>query len=82
LAKFETSAENDMNSKDAVDEAIDGYTGDDLQAVLIGQDQWGEFLSTTGLSESEDPLADGVTYRGISCRRSIAPDGIRLLVGH
>ena len=71
-----------MNSKGAVDEAIDGYAGDDLQAILIGQDLWEEFLSTIGLSEDDDPLADGVMYRGISCRRSIAPDGIRLLVGH
>lgn len=70
-----------MSAKSYVDQALDEYPGIDLQSLLIGYDMWDEFLVETGLSGSvvgEDPE---VIYRGVSCRRSVTPDKVNLLLG-
>ena len=71
-----------MNAREQVDAAIDGYRGDDLHALLIGQDLWEDFLTASGLTKENALQDDGVVYRGVSCRKSVAPDGIKLLVGN
>ena len=71
-----------MAAKADVDAAIDGYHASDLNAVLIGSDIWPQFLAETGLKPV--PLEGNdveVQYRGVSCRPSVTPNAINLLVG-
>lgn len=69
-----------MSAKSYVDQALDEYRGIDLQALLIGYDLWDEFLVETGLLCSVDGEDPEVVYRGVSCRRSVTPDKINLLL--
>lgn len=80
---FETAnTEDHVAVRELIDEAIDGYRGDSLQMVLIGSDYWNKFLSETGLRPMSVGAGDlEITYRGISCRRGMSPDSIKLVVG-
>lgn len=71
-----------MTAKDAVDEVLDNYRGDDLQAVLIGSDYWSDFLAQAGLAPKPVGTSDSeVIYRNVSCREGVVPDRISLLTG-
>ena len=70
-----------MSARSYVDNALDEYLGTELQAVLIGFDLWEDFLSETGLTNAAVGADPEVIYRGVSCRRSVTPDKINLLLG-
>lgn len=70
-----------MSAKSYVDQSLDDYQGTELQALLIGYDLWDEFLAETRLSPTRGSDDPEVIYRGVSCRRSITPDTINLLLG-
>lgn len=72
-----------MTVKHFVEEALAGYKGDELQAVLIGFELWPEFLAETGLEPQKVGSDDvEVVYNGIACRPSATPDQVNLLIGH
>ena len=81
--KRHTVRETTMSAKQWVDEAIDGYGGDDLHAVLIGSELWPEFLQEAGLISTTEPNGDVfVEYRDVVCRPSTTPDEINLVTGY
>lgn len=73
-----------MTIKDDVDQAIDGYHGDDLQIVTVGFAHWDAFCEEVELTPT--PVIGGsgdveVLYLGISVRPGISPDKITLVTG-
>jgi arabinogalactan endo-1,4-beta-galactosidase len=63
-----------------VNAALDGYHGMSLEMVLIGFEQWTEFVSTCESTEYDD--FGSLLYRGVRIQRSVSPTGIRLLTSN